>query len=200
MSSLAGGDPSGRVAVCRPAVRRVVLEAAVAGRVVARGDDDAVGLVVVARGVVRNDRVAQGRGRHVVVELVDQHAHVVGGEHSKGRRLRWAGEPVGVLADEERAGDALARAVLDDRLRDRRDVRLGERRVERRPAVAARAEHHLLVGVRDIRNLAEIGLHEFVDVDEVVRLGGGSGARGHAPSLPVGTSRWEAFHQSLWIR
>ena len=44
----------------------------------------------------------------------------------------------------ERAVDPLRRAVLADRLRDGQDVRLGERAVERRAAVAAGAEAHEL--------------------------------------------------------
>ena len=124
-------------------MRRVVLEAAVARRVVDGRDDDAVGLRPVglsarvelprARAVVRDDRAAQRRRRHAVVELVDERVHAVRLEHLERRRLGRAREPVGVAADEQRAADALRRAVLDDRLGDRRDVGLVERAVELEP-------------------------------------------------------------------
>jgi hypothetical protein len=186
-------DPAGGVAVGRPAVRRVVLESAVAGRVVARGDHDAVGLVVVTRGVVDDDREAEGRRRHVVVELVDERVDAVRGEHLERGRLGRTAQPVRVFSDEERAGDALSRAVLDDRLRDRRDVGFIERRVERRTTVAARTEDDLLVGVRDIRNFGVIRRDEFFDVDEIGFLGGQTGTCCHGASLSASTGERQPF-------
>ena len=56
-------DPAGDVGVGRPAVRRVVLEAAVAGRVVRRRDDDPVGGAAAAAAVVGEDRVRDHRRR-----------------------------------------------------------------------------------------------------------------------------------------
>ena len=69
-----------------------------------------------------------------------QDLHAVGGKHLERRALRWLGERVRVHAEIERAGDALALAVLADRLADRQDVVFVEVRVERRAAVARRAE------------------------------------------------------------
>ena len=59
---------------------------------------------------------------------------------------------MGVLADEERAGDTLAGAVVADGLRDREHVRLGELTAERRAAMTARAEAHPL------RAIVRVGL------------------------------------------
>ena len=77
------GDPLRGVGVGRPAVGRVVLEAAVGGRVVRRGHDDAVGQPAgrVLAAVGAQDRVRHRRGRRVAVAVVDEHGHVVGGEH-----------------------------------------------------------------------------------------------------------------------
>ena len=61
------GDPLGGVAVGRAAVGRVVLEAAVARRIVAGCDDDAVGLVAALERVVGDDRAAQRRSGHPAV-------------------------------------------------------------------------------------------------------------------------------------
>jgi hypothetical protein len=53
------GDPGRGLGACRSAVGRVVLDAAVGRRIVAGGDDDAVGLGIGAGlpGVVAEDRV-----------------------------------------------------------------------------------------------------------------------------------------------
>ena len=53
----------------------------------------------------------------------------VGRQHFERRALRRAGQRVRVLAHVERAVDALAAAVVADRLGDGQDVRLGERAV-----------------------------------------------------------------------
>ena len=141
------GDHAGGVGVGRAAVGRVVLEAAVARRVVRRRDHDAVGQVAVAAAVEGQDRVADRRRRRVAVGRIDHRDNVVGGQHLQRRRPRRLGQRVGVAADEQRAGGALRGAVLDDRLRGRQDVGLVERAVQARPAVPRRAERHLLIDV-----------------------------------------------------
>ena len=141
------GDHAGGVGVGGAAVGRVVLEAAVARRVVRRGDDDAVGQVAVAAAVERQDRVADRRRRGVAVGRIDHRHNVVGGQHLQRRHPGRLGQRVGVAADEQRPGGALRGPVLDDGLRGRQDVRLVERGVQARPAVPRRAERHLLVDV-----------------------------------------------------
>ncbi len=111
--------------------------------------------------------LTRGR-RNPVVELVDERLHTVGDQHFERRGLGRAGEPVRVLADEERAPDALSGPVLGDRLGGGRDVGVVERRVERGPAMAARAEHDPLLGDRGIRHLLVVRLDEHrVHVDEI---------------------------------
>ena len=122
--------PAGDVAARRSAVRRVVLEAAVARWVVRRRHHDAVGAAgVVGRpvAVVTQDRVGHRRCRGPAVPVVDEHRHVVGGEDLQSRRPGRLGEAVGVAAQEQRTGDAGRAAVLADRLAGCRDVVLVER-------------------------------------------------------------------------
>ncbi len=109
-----GGDPAGGVGVGRAAVGRVVLEAAVLGRVVRRRDDDAVGEGGGAAGagravaVVAQDRVRDRGRRGVAVVGVDQHGHVVGREDLERGRPRRLGECVSVTAEEQRTVDPIA--------------------------------------------------------------------------------------------
>ena len=78
------GDPGRGIGVGRAAVRRVVLEPAVRGRVVRRGHDDAVGEPRGLAEVGAQDRVRHRGGGGVPVPVVDQHGHVVGHEHLEG--------------------------------------------------------------------------------------------------------------------
>ena len=110
ISSLArAAMTDGGVGVGRAAVRRVVLEAAVARRVVRRGDHDAVGQAGAGlpAAVGADDRVRDRRGRGVAVAGVDQHGHVVGGQHLERGRPGRLGQRVGVAADEQRPVVAL---------------------------------------------------------------------------------------------
>src|SRR5262249_221540 len=79
------------------------------------------------------------------------------------------------------AGDALAAAVLNDGLGDGEDVRLGEGAVQRRTAVAARAEADELVGVADVGASLKIFALQFGDVGEHIGRRGlaGEGVYGH---------------------
>jgi hypothetical protein len=109
-------DPARRVGVGRAAVGRVVLEAAVVGRVVGRRDDDAVGQPRLASAVVGEDRARHdGRRRRAVVGL-DDDVHAVPRQHLERRVLRRRRERVRVLAHEERAAGALGLPVVADRL------------------------------------------------------------------------------------
>ena len=165
-----GGDHAGRVGVGRPTVRRVVLEAAVARRVVRGGDHDPVGGVAgVGRvGVVHHDRPGHRRGRGVVVVALAADRDAVGDQHLDRRGPGRLGQRMGVLADIERTGDALARAVLHDRLRGGRDMGVVEGRVEAGTAVPRRTEHHLLVRVGRVGNEVVVRVQHRVDVDQVL--------------------------------
>ena len=81
-------DPSGDIGIGRPALGRVVLEAAVLRRIVRGRDDDAVGQPVIASAVMDEDGVRDdGRRREAVVALDDGH-HAVRRQHLERGPLR----------------------------------------------------------------------------------------------------------------
>ena len=202
------GDPARGVGVGRAAVRRVVLEAAVGGRVVARGDDDAVGEAGVRGEVVDaadlalvgpQDRVAHRGGGGVAVLRVDEDAHVVGDEHLDRARPRRLGEPVGVAPEEQRPVEALLTAVVDDRLGRGEDVVLVEGRLQARPAMSRGAEDDLLVDVLRVGPERVVRGDEVGDVDEVAGLCGLSCAGvGHGPIFAVSEEVGVAKGGSTW--
>ena len=196
------GNPIRRLRRRRAAGGRVVLEAAVARRVVGRGHHNAVGL---AAGVGQ-DGVGDGRGGSVAPFSVDKHRHPIGDEHLERGDHRRLGQGVGVAADVDRPVDALAAAVVHDRLRGGQDVRLVKRVVQGRAAVAGGAEGDLLVRVVRVDVAGVVGGDHLGDVDEVVLAGGLSGAlvcHGNAPCvsgrvLPTIIAR-ECFSCHLYI-
>ena len=159
-------DPARDVGVGRPAVRRVVLEAAVAGRVVRRRDDDPVRQRPGRVAVVGEDRVRDHRRRRREVVGVDHHVDPVRREDLDDRAEGRLGERVRVAAEEQRALDPLLLAIAADRRADRDHVRLGERAVQRRAAVPGRAERHRLGGLALV-----VGGDQLADIDQVGRLG-----------------------------
>ena len=169
--------PARHVGVGGPAVRRVVLEAAV-GRWVVRGrHDDAVGEVRRAAAVVDEDR-ARDRGRRgEAVVALDHSFHDIRREHLERGALRGRGERVGVLAQVERPVDALLAPVVADRLGDREDVRFRERAPQRRAAVAAGAEAHTLRGVLEVGRARVVLALELGHVDQHVLRRGLAGCR-----------------------
>ena len=148
-----------------------------------------------APGVQVQDRVGDGGGGRVAAAGVDEHLDVVAEQHLDGGVLRGPGQGVRVLADEDRPRDPVVRAVLDHGLRDGGDVVVVERGRERGAAVAGGAEHDLLRRVRHVRVTGAVRLQEGVDVDQVLRQGGGAGTLGggqgggvlgHVPHLGTG--------------
>ena len=108
-------------------MRRVVLEAAVTGRVVRRGDHDAVGRIVRARRrIVYDDGPGDRRSRGVILVVRGVGRDTVRDQHLDGCRPGRGGKCVGVFAYEERPGDALGRAILHDRLGRSCDMRIVE--------------------------------------------------------------------------
>ena len=201
------GDDPGGIGVGRAAVGRVVLEAAVARRVVRRRDDDAVGQVGVAAAVERQDRVADRRRRGVPVGRIDHRHNVIGGQHLQRRHPGGLGQPVRVAADEQRAGGALRGAVLDDRLGGRQDVVLVERAVQARAPVPRRAERHLLVDVVGIGQHGVVVGDEVGQVDQVFGLRrlpgtriGCHGTDSALTGLPVSGGRPDAVHTLRRVR
>ena len=187
-------DPSGRVRVGRSAVRRVVLEAAVARGIVRGGDDDTVGETRAGgsqrlRGsICAEDRHGHGGGRGVRGVRVDLHTHSRSSKNLEGGAPGGLGQCVGVTADEERAINALARSVFDDRCGDRDDVCFVELAVERGSAVSGSSEGHTLVDNARVGFDVVIGGQDLFDVDEVFGKGKCASSLMHAHSV------------SLWVR
>src|SRR5450759_5121997 len=111
-----------REGVGRAAVRRVVLEAAVTGRVVRRGHDDAVGEMVAQAAVVDDDRAGQGGRRRVLVLSFGSYVDAVRCQNLDGRAPCRVGQRVRVLRDVQGTCGALRGPVLDDSLGRRRNV------------------------------------------------------------------------------
>ena len=101
-------DPLRHVGIGRTAIGRVVLEAAVLGRVVRGRDDDAVGEMLRAAAVVNEDRARDDRRRRHAVVALDDRLDVVGRQHLERGALGRPGQRVGVLAQVERTVGALA--------------------------------------------------------------------------------------------
>lgn len=180
-------DPAGGIGPGGTAVRRVVLEPAVAGRVVGRSDHHTVGEVPLPAPVVAEDGVRDRRGRGVAVGRIDEHGHVIGGEHLDGGvpgRLR---QRMGVGAEEERPVRAPARPVLADGLAGGGDVVLVERGGRRRPAVTGGTERHPLVRLGRVRVQRVVRRHQPGHIDEILRPGRlSSSFVRHLPLLRVG--------------
>ncbi len=140
-------DPLRYVRVGRSAIGRVVLDAAILGRVVRWGNNDAIGQIRLARAVVyENGPGYDGCRRHAVVLLNDRF-DAIGGQHLQRGALCWSGECVRVLAHVQRAIRALFVPVVANGLRDGQDVRFGECAVERRTPMSAGAEADTLARV-----------------------------------------------------
>ncbi len=167
-----GFDPVGDGAFRRPAARRVVLEAAVVGRIVRRGDHDAVGEPGLAPAVVREDGVGHDRGRGVLVSRRGHDLHPVGRQHLQGAGKSRDGKCVRVHAEEQRPVDLLLRAVQADRLTDGENVPLVEGLLERRSAMSRGAERHALPRYGGIGPLRVVGGDQPRHVDEHRRLRG----------------------------
>ena len=165
-------DPRGDRSLRRSAVGRVVLDAAVLGRIVAGGDDDAVGGAVRARAlpVVGEDRVGDRRGGGEPVPVVDHRGHLLGGQHLHDGEEGGLGQGMGVATHEDGPRVSLLAAVVDDRLRRCGDVCLVEGATQAGAAVPRGPERHSLLCDRRIRDEVVVGVEELGDVDEVALL------------------------------
>ena len=164
-------DPAGHGRVGGAAVRRVVLDAPVLRRIVRRRDDDPVGSPLRPAAVVGQDGVRDDRRRRRGVALGHEHLHSVRGQHLERGALGRLGQAMGVLAEEERAGDSLSCTVLAGGLDDRQDVGLVEAATQGRTAVARGPEGDALERVGGVWLLGVVGVEQPRDVDE--RRGGG---------------------------
>ena len=149
-------DPASHIGVGRTAVGRVVLEAAVLGRIVRRRNHDSIRQAIFAAAVVNQDGVRDDRRGCNSIVLLNDGLDAVGRQHLQRGTLRGTRHRVRVFAHEERAVGPLMLAVFANGLGDSQDVRFGERAVQRRAAMPAGSEDDHLVGIAYVRALLVI--------------------------------------------
>ena len=110
---------------------------------------------------MRQDRPGHRGRRGVPAARVEQHPDAVGGEHLQRADLGRLGQRVRVRARGTAARRCPGGPVLADRLGGGDDVVLVERRRQRGPAVAGRAERHPLGGV------IRVGMQRVVRGDQL---------------------------------
>ena len=133
-----GFDPSGDVVIRRPAVGRVVLEAAIVGRIVRRRDDNAVRQPCIAAAVVSEYGVRNHRSGRVFVLIREHDFHTVGRQHFERAGTGRHRQRVRVDAEEQRAADALPLAVIANGLTDGQNMPFVESDLQRRSRDAPR--------------------------------------------------------------
>ena len=170
----------------RPAVGRIVLEAAVMGRIMRRRDHDAIGKTCFPPAVVRQNRVGNGRSRGILVPRRKHDFHAVGRQHLQRAGKSRHGERMRIHAEEQRAVDLLLLPVQANGLTDGQDMPLVESLVERGTAMPRGAKRDPLRRHRRIRRLGIIGRDKSGHVDEHRWLGRLSRkwAHFHRHSLP----------------
>ena len=141
-----------------------------------RGDDDAVGQSIAAAAIVDEDRVRDGRRRGVAVGGVHADVDAVRSQHPQRGLERGSGQGMRVAADEQRAVRPLARAIPADRLGRGGDVRLVERAVQRRAAMAGGPEGDPLGRIGRVGPDVVVGTNQAIDIHQFGRLGRPSGA------------------------
>ncbi len=99
-------NPFGGVGVRGSAVRGVVFETAVIGRIVGRRDDHPIRQSALPASVVSEDGVRNHRRRGVAHVRVDHNFHAVARKNLNRAVKRWLGEGVRVHPNEEGASDA----------------------------------------------------------------------------------------------
>lgn len=171
-------------------MRRVVLDAAVIGRVVRWRDDDAIGLAAVAPAVVHKDGVRHARRRRVFATRRDERFHAVGGEHFERAFECGLRQRVGINTYVNRPIHTHLAAVFADRLHHCQHVGFVERAIERRATMARGAEDDALLGYRRVRLQVHIGGQQLRKVDKRAVRG-----RLASEGADVGTHRWVSL---LW--
>ena len=159
-------NPAGGNRVRRAAVGGVIFEAAILGRVVRGGDDNAVGKAAFPAAVVGEDRMGNDRSGRVIIAVGNPDLDVISGKDLEGSGAGGDREGVGVNAEEERAVGSLAFAIEADGLRDGHDMSFIEIAVEGGAAMAGGAKGDALRGHRGIGRRGKIGREEPGYVDK----------------------------------
>ena len=162
-------DPGGDARVGRTAVRRIVFEAAILGRIVRGRDDDAVGQPVLAPEIVDEDRLGNRRRRGVFATLRYHRLDPVCRQDFQGALEGGPRQRMAIAADEQGSGDMLAPAIQANRLGDCQHMGLVEGAVERRAAMSGCAERHTLRRRRGIGAPRVVGVDQLGGIDELCR-------------------------------
>src|SRR4029079_5631320 len=145
-------DPARHRCLSGPAAWRVVLEATILRWIVRRRDDNAVCQSCRPPKIVERENGVRYCLRWRIAVIAIYHGlHAIGREHFEGGRESWLGQRVRVFSDIERPADALAAAVVADRLRHRENVRLIERANNGGAPMATGAESDSLRPIREVR-------------------------------------------------
>ena len=137
-------DPVGNGEFRRPAVGRVIFEAAVMRRIMRGRDDNAVGQSCLAPAIVSENRVRNCRGRRVFIAFREHDFHPIGRQHLQRAGQSRHGKRMRVHAQKQRAVDVLLRSIQANSLGDGQDMPFIESLVECGTAMSRGAEGHPL--------------------------------------------------------
>ena len=171
--------PGGNVGFRRAAVGRIVFEAAVTGRIVRRGDDDAVRQAVFPPGIPAQDGMGNGRSGRIGAVLGDADMDAVGHQHLKGRAKGRLRKRMGIPAEKQGAINAFGRAIIADRLRDGVDVLLIEGVEQRGAAMPRSTEGDTLPRYFGVGKFRVVGAHQRGNAFELFGRGQMTGIAMH---------------------
>ena len=161
-----GFNPSRDVVVRRPAVGRVVFEAAIVGRVVRGRDDYAIRKACSAPAVVGEYRVRNHRGGRVFVVLCKHDVHAVCSQHFERAGTGRHGQRMRVDAEEQRAAYILPLAVITDGLTDCQNMPFVERAFKGGATMSRGAERNPSRRHRKIGYPGVVGSNQSGHVDQ----------------------------------
>ena len=124
-------DPPRCFRASRPSLRRVVFEPAVLGRIVRGSNDNSVCECRFFIFIVNQNRARDDRRRRETIVRLDNGFDAIYREHFENGSLRRSGQRVRILAQVKWTSDFPASAIIADRLRNRKDVRLIKRSAKR---------------------------------------------------------------------
>src|ERR1043165_2721919 len=129
-------NPVGNVGFRRPTVWRVVLEAAVVGRIMRWRDHDSVGQSSLSLAVVSQNRVRYHGRRSVFVAFGDHHFDAVGGQHLERTRKRRQRKRMSIHPKKQWTIYVLQFSIQTNCLRDGEDVPLVKSRLKSRTTMS----------------------------------------------------------------
>ena len=166
-------------------MRRVVLDATVGWRVVARGQNDAVSKFTLATTVVHDDGSAERRSRNVLVISANEHVNRMRTQHLKHGSKSGSRQCVGISPDKDWPGNSLIHPILDDCLGDSGNMVFVERASERGASMAGGAKNDSVQRIAWVRLQLVIGGDKRIHIDKVGVRGELTGALMHVSSVPV---------------